>query len=48
MCIERYRMAMSTTQRLSGKAALFTAGSHGFDAEIAQRLPADVTTLALI
>jgi NAD(P)-dependent dehydrogenase (short-subunit alcohol dehydrogenase family) len=41
-------MAMSTTQRLSGKAALFTAGSRGIDAEIAQRLAADGTALALI
>jgi NAD(P)-dependent dehydrogenase (short-subunit alcohol dehydrogenase family) len=40
-------MAMSTTQRLFGKAAFLTGGSRGIDAEIAQRLAADGTALAL-
>jgi 3-oxoacyl-[acyl-carrier protein] reductase len=38
---------MSRTQRLSGKAALFTGGSRGIGARIAQRLAADGTALAL-
>jgi NAD(P)-dependent dehydrogenase (short-subunit alcohol dehydrogenase family) len=40
-------MAMSITQRLSGKAARFTRGSRGIGAKIAQRLAADGTALAL-
>jgi short-subunit dehydrogenase len=38
---------MSRTQRPYGKAALFTGGSLDIGAEIAQRLAADDTALAL-
>jgi NAD(P)-dependent dehydrogenase (short-subunit alcohol dehydrogenase family) len=38
---------MSTTQRLSGKSALFAGGSRSIGAEIAQRHAADGSVVVL-